>query len=190
MGDGILRFEIEANAFCHQMIRSVVGTLVDVRRPAPRRRAARHPGRAGPGRGVGSFPRRACACGRSPTPTASPASHPRVRAGRTGLVRSPWLPTAVRLAGLTAGACASLLAVAGAAAGPHHERATHDRGPADHRTHHRPDPDHGPATTTARPTTTATTQATTTTEADGGDESDVDWALVALVAAIALVAVR
>jgi tRNA pseudouridine38-40 synthase len=30
MGDGILRFEIEANAFCHQMIRSVVGTLVDV----------------------------------------------------------------------------------------------------------------------------------------------------------------
>jgi tRNA pseudouridine38-40 synthase len=30
MGDGVLRFEIEANAFCHQMIRSVVGTLVDV----------------------------------------------------------------------------------------------------------------------------------------------------------------
>jgi tRNA pseudouridine38-40 synthase len=30
LGDGILRFEIEANAFCHQMIRSVVGTLVDV----------------------------------------------------------------------------------------------------------------------------------------------------------------
>jgi len=29
-GDGVLRFEIEANAFCHQMIRSVVGTLVDV----------------------------------------------------------------------------------------------------------------------------------------------------------------
>ena len=26
----MLRFEIEANAFCHQMIRSVVGTLVDV----------------------------------------------------------------------------------------------------------------------------------------------------------------
>jgi tRNA pseudouridine38-40 synthase len=30
MSDGVLRFEIEANAFCHQMIRSVVGTLVDV----------------------------------------------------------------------------------------------------------------------------------------------------------------
>jgi tRNA pseudouridine38-40 synthase len=29
-GDGVLRFEIAANAFCHQMIRSVVGTLVDV----------------------------------------------------------------------------------------------------------------------------------------------------------------
>lgn len=30
LGDGVLRFDIEANAFCHQMIRSVVGTLVDV----------------------------------------------------------------------------------------------------------------------------------------------------------------
>jgi tRNA pseudouridine38-40 synthase len=30
LGDGLLRFEIEANAFCHQMVRSVVGTLVDV----------------------------------------------------------------------------------------------------------------------------------------------------------------
>jgi tRNA pseudouridine38-40 synthase len=30
LGDGVLRFEIAANAFCHQMIRSVVGTLVDV----------------------------------------------------------------------------------------------------------------------------------------------------------------
>ena len=30
LGDGLLRFEIEANAFCHQMIRSVVGTLVEV----------------------------------------------------------------------------------------------------------------------------------------------------------------
>jgi tRNA pseudouridine38-40 synthase len=27
---GLLRFEIEANAFCHQMVRSIVGTLVDV----------------------------------------------------------------------------------------------------------------------------------------------------------------
>jgi tRNA pseudouridine38-40 synthase len=30
LGEGVLRFEIEANAFCHQMIRSVVGTLVEV----------------------------------------------------------------------------------------------------------------------------------------------------------------
>ena len=30
-GDGrLLRFEIEANAFCHQMVRSIVGTLVEV----------------------------------------------------------------------------------------------------------------------------------------------------------------
>jgi len=31
-GQGRLRFEIEASAFCHQMVRSVVGTLVDVGR--------------------------------------------------------------------------------------------------------------------------------------------------------------
>ncbi len=30
VGDGILRFEITANAFCHQMVRSVVGLLVEV----------------------------------------------------------------------------------------------------------------------------------------------------------------
>jgi tRNA pseudouridine38-40 synthase len=29
---GLLRFEIRANAFCHQMVRSIVGTLVDVGR--------------------------------------------------------------------------------------------------------------------------------------------------------------
>jgi tRNA pseudouridine38-40 synthase len=29
-GNGVLRFEITANAFCHQMVRSVVGTLVQV----------------------------------------------------------------------------------------------------------------------------------------------------------------
>jgi tRNA pseudouridine38-40 synthase len=37
LGDGLLRFEIEASSFCHQMVRSVVGMLVDVgrgRRPA------------------------------------------------------------------------------------------------------------------------------------------------------------
>jgi tRNA pseudouridine38-40 synthase len=31
-GGSLLAFEIEANAFCHQMVRSVVGTLVDVGR--------------------------------------------------------------------------------------------------------------------------------------------------------------
>ena len=29
-GDDVLRFEIEANAFCHQMVRSIVGILIDV----------------------------------------------------------------------------------------------------------------------------------------------------------------
>ena len=32
LGDGVLRFEISANAFCHQMVRSLVGTLVDAGR--------------------------------------------------------------------------------------------------------------------------------------------------------------
>ena len=55
LGDGVLRFEIEANAFCHQMIRSVVGTLVDVGAgPQARRRSARHPGRQGSVEGVGA----------------------------------------------------------------------------------------------------------------------------------------
>jgi tRNA pseudouridine38-40 synthase len=31
-GDGVLRFWIEATAFCHQMVRSIVGTLVEVGR--------------------------------------------------------------------------------------------------------------------------------------------------------------
>jgi tRNA pseudouridine38-40 synthase len=30
LGDDLLRFDIEANAFCHQMVRSIVGLLVDV----------------------------------------------------------------------------------------------------------------------------------------------------------------
>jgi tRNA pseudouridine38-40 synthase len=30
LGDERLRFEITANAFCHQMVRSIVGLLVDV----------------------------------------------------------------------------------------------------------------------------------------------------------------
>ena len=29
-GDGLLRFEIEASSFCHQMVRSIVGTMVAV----------------------------------------------------------------------------------------------------------------------------------------------------------------
>lgn len=37
-GDGNLRFEIEASSFCHQMVRSVVGTMVEVGR------GRRHPG--------------------------------------------------------------------------------------------------------------------------------------------------
>jgi tRNA pseudouridine38-40 synthase len=32
LGDGVLRFEIQANAFCHQMVRSLVGLLVVVGR--------------------------------------------------------------------------------------------------------------------------------------------------------------
>ncbi len=32
LGGGLLRFEITANAFCHQMVRSIVGLLVDVGR--------------------------------------------------------------------------------------------------------------------------------------------------------------
>lgn len=32
LGDGLLRFDIEAAAFCHQMVRSLVGTLVAVGR--------------------------------------------------------------------------------------------------------------------------------------------------------------
>ena len=32
MEEGLLRFEIEASAFCHQMVRSLVGTLVMVGR--------------------------------------------------------------------------------------------------------------------------------------------------------------
>jgi tRNA pseudouridine38-40 synthase len=37
LGDGVLRFRIEANAFCHQMVRSIVGLLVEIGRG--RRRA-------------------------------------------------------------------------------------------------------------------------------------------------------
>jgi len=30
LGEGVLRFDIEAQSFCHQMVRSIVGTIVDV----------------------------------------------------------------------------------------------------------------------------------------------------------------
>jgi tRNA pseudouridine38-40 synthase len=30
LGDGVLRFEVAASSFCHQMVRSLVGTMVDV----------------------------------------------------------------------------------------------------------------------------------------------------------------
>ena len=58
-GDGVLRFWIEATAFCHQMVRSIVGTLVDVglgkrtaadvgRRPASQEPLGRRPRRPTP----------------------------------------------------------------------------------------------------------------------------------------------
>ena len=71
-GDGVLRYEIRANAFCWQMVRAIVGTLVEVgagkRRPGemmgdpPRRATATR---------RGSSPRRAgCASGKSATESA------------------------------------------------------------------------------------------------------------------------
>ena len=51
VGD-LLAFEIEANAFCHQMVRSLVGTLVDVgrgrKRPSDILHILRSADRAGP----------------------------------------------------------------------------------------------------------------------------------------------
>jgi tRNA pseudouridine38-40 synthase len=41
LGDGVLRFEIEANAFCHQMVRSIVGTVVAAGHAQPRSLADR-----------------------------------------------------------------------------------------------------------------------------------------------------
>jgi tRNA pseudouridine38-40 synthase len=32
LSNGVLRFDIEAGAFCHQMVRSLVGTMVDIGR--------------------------------------------------------------------------------------------------------------------------------------------------------------
>jgi tRNA pseudouridine38-40 synthase len=36
LGEGRLRFEIEATAFCHQMVRSIVGTIVAAGHGTPR----------------------------------------------------------------------------------------------------------------------------------------------------------
>jgi hypothetical protein len=95
------------------------------------------------------------------------------------------------LAGLTAAvACAALLAVAGPAAGqdPTTSEPPTTGAPQTTAPTTAPPPTTARPTTTARPATTTTTQASTTT-GSGGDDSDVDWALVAVVAASALVAV-
>ena len=76
-GDGTVRFDIEASSFCQQMVRALVGTMVEV--GLGRRRAgemSRHP--AGPRSGPqpGSWrPPTGCASGRSPT-TPPPAAPP------------------------------------------------------------------------------------------------------------------
>lgn len=36
LGDGVLRFDITASSFCHQMVRSIVGTLIEMGRGARR----------------------------------------------------------------------------------------------------------------------------------------------------------
>ena len=36
VGDGLVRFEIEASSFCHQMVRSLVGTMVEMGRGTKR----------------------------------------------------------------------------------------------------------------------------------------------------------
>ena len=52
LGDGVLRYDITATAFCWQMVRSIVGTLVDVGvGQGPTRRDPRHPPRPRPQRG-------------------------------------------------------------------------------------------------------------------------------------------
>jgi tRNA pseudouridine38-40 synthase len=52
LDDGVLRYEIQATAFCWQMVRSIVGTLVDIGqgRRTPGRRARSRAWRTGPSR--------------------------------------------------------------------------------------------------------------------------------------------
>ena len=72
-GDGVLRYEIRATAFCWQMVRSIVGTLVDVGvGQAPARRDPRHPARRAIATAAGRLaPPRACASGKSATDRTS-----------------------------------------------------------------------------------------------------------------------
>ena len=52
LGDGILRYDIRATAFCWRMVRSIVGTIVDVGLgKLPPERHAAHPARPRPHRG-------------------------------------------------------------------------------------------------------------------------------------------
>ena len=66
-GSGLLRFEIRANAFCHQMVRAIVGTMVDAGAgQAACRRHARHPAWQRTARQQARLLRRTvCACGKS-----------------------------------------------------------------------------------------------------------------------------
>ena len=64
LGDGVLRFEIEATAFCHQMVRSIVGTVVAAGRAEVRAGDIRGILRSGQRQRPRRSPRpRACASG-------------------------------------------------------------------------------------------------------------------------------
>ena len=76
-GDGTVRFEIEASSFCQQMVRALVGTMVEV--GLGRRRAGEMSGilRARDRAASGQLaPPTDCACGRSPTtpPAGAPGA--------------------------------------------------------------------------------------------------------------------
>ena len=82
VGDGVLRFEVEANAFCHQMVRSIVGTLVEAGsgRRRPGELAAIAAGAGSPCRRAAGPPARAVPLAR-PLLSAAPAWAPSVGAG-------------------------------------------------------------------------------------------------------------